>query len=427
MNRIVRKLQKTFLNNLQRALLIPFISALVVLSCSLCSATNISEGAKLFKAHCALCHSLGTNKIIGPGLDGIAVRVPTPYREWMTQWIKNNISLRKSGDAYANQIFSDYNGSLMTVFDGTLNDTAISNIIAFVTSPKPDTIMRDAKVRDTYNTTDKNIESNAWIFIALIGLLLILIIILHRTQIVLQKTINEKKRTVFLETGIWQGLKYWICQHKTMFAIICISFFTLLCVYLWNYMWNIHVTPGYEPSQPINFIHKIHADDNKIPCLYCHSGADKGKVAGIPTLNVCMNCHQGIRGSNPDYQREIAKIYYAVGWGIVNSSYSNPQHPIHWNRVHSLPDFSYFNHAQHVVAGKLSCQKCHGDCSTFNTNQQFASLTMGWCIKCHRETIVQMTNGYYAALHNAITKSFGTDKKVTVADMGGLECGKCHY
>lgn len=198
-------------------------------------------------------------------------------------------------------------------------------------------------------------------------------------------------------------------------------------VYGWQYLWGIHVTPGYHPSQPINFRHDIHAGQNGIACIYCHSGAEKGKVAGIPTLNVCMNCHKGIQGSNPEFQKEISKIYDAVGWDPAKGAYTKPGHPVQWNRVHSLPDFAYFNHAQHVVVGKLDCKNCHGDVATFTTDQQFAPLTMGWCIDCHRQTPVQMEgNGYYAKLH-AVLMQQDSSRHVTEAEMGGLECGKCHY
>jgi hypothetical protein len=245
----------------------------------------------------------------------------------------------------------------------------------------------------------------------------------------LQAVVNEKTgEHAAAETTVWQDVKLWIRNHKSRFAVIIIFLVALSSVYSWEYLWGIDVTPGYHPSQPINFMHKVHAGDNGIACIYCHSGAEKGKVAGIPTLNVCMNCHKGIQGSTPEYQKEIAKVYYAAGWDPAKGDYTNPPHPVQWNRVHSLPDFAYFNHSQHVVVGKLDCEKCHGDVRSFTTDQQFAPLTMGWCINCHRETPVQMAgNGYYTKLHEAIKQKFGEDKKVTEADMGGLECGKCHY
>ncbi len=395
-------------------------------------ATNTQEGAKLFKVNCGMCHSIGSNKIIGPGLEGVTDRVPSPYEDWMAKWIKNNVGFRKSGNAYANQVFNDNNSTTMPVFEGILNDAQIKNIIAYLANPpKADAaITKEIQAASgTAGAEQVKTTKKPWIWLIVVGVLAIATVVLRTVRKTLQLVLSEKQHSAPpIDTNIWKDFKRWIYNNKTKFALVCISIFTLLSLYGWEYMWGIDVNQGYHPSQPINFIHKVHADDNGIACLYCHSGAEKGKVAGIPTLNVCMNCHKGIQGTNPEYQKEIAKIYYATGWDPVKGDYTNPQHPIEWNRVHSLPDFAYFNHAQHVIIGKIACQKCHGDCSSFTTNQQAATLTMGWCINCHRETPVQMEgNGYYTHLHQAIDKKFGADKKITEADMGGLECGKCHY
>lgn len=406
-----------------------FLSAFLISLPGILCASNIEEGAKLFKENCAKCHYTNSNKLVGPGLEGVTVRVPSPYPDWMLKWIKNNSALRKSGNAYANQVYADNNGTEMTIFEGILTDEQIKNIIAFLASPPHevpgDTISAAVYVNAKHNS---DIQDSKWILVIIIGILFILIYLLRFVRKSLLAVSNEKEGLPAPEDlSYWQDLRKWIRTHKVHSAVICIFFFMLLSVYGWEYLWNIHVTPGYHPSQPIYFIHKVHADDNNIACLYCHSGAEKGKVAGIPTLNVCMNCHKGIQGSTPEYKKEIAKIYYAVGWDPAKGDYTNPQHPVHWTRVNVLPDFAYFNHAQHVVVGKIACQKCHGDCSSFTTNQQVAPLTMGWCVNCHRETPVQMdSNGYYTRLDSALKWNFHKTK-VTEAEMGGLECGKCHY
>ncbi len=424
MNTPLRKLLNTLLTSFTLILILSFQNLL--------GAANIEDGSKLFKANCAVCHSLGTNKITGPGLEGVTERVPMPYQDWMLKWIKNNNAVRESGNAYANQVFADNHGVSMTVFEGTLNDDQIKSIIAFLAHPPKSDSAANAEILESEGVNkvaQDNSGSHLWIWGIVLGIFLVLVLILRSIRKLLLSAIHKKNGESELEdTSIWQDTKRWIYNHKTKFAVICFFLCALSSVYAWEYMWDVHVTPGYHPSQPINFIHKVHAGDNAIACLYCHSGAEKGKVAGIPTLNVCMNCHKGIQGSNPEYQKEIAKIYYAVGWDVAKGDYTNPPHPIHWNRVNSIPDFAYFNHAQHVVVGKIACQKCHGDCSTYTTNLQFAPLTMGWCINCHRETPVQMEgNGYYTKLHKAITKNFGEDRKITEADMGGMECNKCHY
>jgi len=405
---------------------------LLYLHHNLLFAANIEEGAKLFKTNCGMCHSIGSNKVIGPGLEGVTDRVPSPYEDWMTTWIRDNVGLRKSGNAYANQVYKDNNGNTMPVFEEILTESQIKNIITFLANPpKADTVInKEIQEASGIISTEQPKQANLlWICCIAVGVLVIIVVILRNVRKTLQLVVNEKQHIPPpIDTNILQDLKRWVFNNKTKFAVLCIFIFIFLSIYGWEYMWGIDVNQGYHPSQPINFIHKVHADDNGIACLYCHSGAEKGKVAGIPTLNVCMNCHKGIQGTNPEYKKEIGKIYYATGWDPAKGAYTNPQHPIEWNRVHSLPDFAYFNHAQHVVIGKIACQKCHGDCSSFNTNQQASTLTMGWCINCHRETVVQMEgSGYYVKLHQAIAKKYGSDKQITEADMGGLECGKCHY
>jgi mono/diheme cytochrome c family protein len=427
MNKLITKLQKSL------AAFLAFVFALVFTTITYAadapSAANIADGQKLFHANCGTCHSIGKGKITGPDLQGVTSRVPSPYQDWMFKWIKNNAALRKTGDAYANKVYADNNGVAMTVFDGALTDDQIKNIIAYVANPPAEIAQTGGGgVTTGGGTKTENSENDKWIVLLIIGVLLIIITVLRTVRKSLLTVANERKGIPAPEDlGFWKGTWVWIKTHKVHFAVINIFLFAVFVTYGWEYLWGIDVTPGYHPSQPINFNHKVHAGDNGIACIYCHSGAEKGKVAGIPTLNVCMNCHKGIQGSNPEYQKEIAKIYDAVGWDPQKAAYTKPQHPIQWNRVHALPDFAYFNHSQHVVVGKIECQKCHGDCANFTTNQQFAPLTMGWCIDCHRQTPVQMQgNGYYAKLHEALMKQ-DTSRKVTEAEMGGLECGKCHY
>ena len=427
MNKLITKLQKSL------AAFLVFVFTLVATTITYAadspSAATIAEGGKLFHANCASCHAITDQKVTGPGLKGVTSRVPQPYQDWMLKWIKNNAALRKSGDAYANKVYADNNGTQMTVFDGTITDDQIKSIIAYLANPPQEVVAsNNDNNKQGAPAANGGGEDYKTILLIALGALLILIYTLRTVRKSLVSVANQKKGLPPQEDmGFWQDTRQWIRTHKVLFAVINIFLVAVFCTYGWEYLWGIGVTPGYHPSQPINFRHDIHAGQNGIACLYCHSGAEKGKVAGIPTLNVCMNCHKGIQGSNPEFQQEIAKIYYAVGWDAQKGAYTNPQHPVEWTRVHSLPDFAYFNHAQHVVVGKVACQTCHGDCSTYTTNHQFAQLTMGWCIDCHRATQVQMTgNGYYAKLHEALMKQ-DSSRKITEAEMGGLECAKCHY
>jgi len=188
-------------------------------------------------------------------------------------------------------------------------------------------------------------------------------------------------------------------------------------------MQTIGVQKGYKPEQPIHFSHELHAGTYKINCQYCHSGAYKSKNASIPSANVCMNCHSYVKPESP----EIQKIYKALDFDPATRTYGKNQKPIQWVRIHNLPDFAYFNHSQHVKVAGVKCQKCHGPIETMKEVAQHSDLTMGWCVNCHRETEVNSKgNAYYdniIAKHEAIKKGV----KITAAEMGGIECAKCHY
>jgi hypothetical protein len=126
---------------------------------------------------------------------------------------------------------------------------------------------------------------------------------------------------------------------------------------------------GYAPEQPIPFSHKLHAGDNKIPCLYCHSGAEKSRHATVPSVNVCMNCHTVVKTESPHIQK-------------IQKAYAENQ-PIEWVRVHELPDYVYFPHKRHVAKG-VACETCHGNVKAMERIEQHGALTMGWCMECHR-------------------------------------------
>ncbi len=179
-------------------------------------------------------------------------------------------------------------------------------------------------------------------------------------------------------------------------------------------------SPGYAPDQPIKFSHQIHAGQNKINCLYCHNTAEHSKSAGIPAAAVCLNCHQMVvKEGTRSGSFEINKIIRAV----------ENNEPIVWNRVYNLPDHVFFSHAQHVKVGQLQCTECHGAVEEMHIIQQFNDLSMGWCVNCHRDTEVQfIDNAFYKKyeeLHQEMKE--GKREKVSVEDIGGIECMKCHY
>lgn len=176
---------------------------------------------------------------------------------------------------------------------------------------------------------------------------------------------------------------------------------------------------GYAPDQPIKFSHKVHAGDNKIDCLYCHHTAEQSKSAGIPAMNLCMNCHVLVREGTNSGKFEIAKIIDAV----------ENKTPVEWLRLHNLPDHVFFSHAVHVGSGKLDCQKCHGPVEEMDIMKQHSDLSMGWCVNCHRETQVNFSNNPYFETYKQMHEEFKAGKrpKPTAEEMGANDCMRCHY
>jgi Cytochrome c7 and related cytochrome c/Class III cytochrome C family len=242
----------------------------------------------------------------------------------------------------------------------------------------------------------------------------------------------------------------------------------------------------YEPDQPIEFSHKIHAGINKIECQYCHDSARRSKHSSIPGTNTCMNCHAAIKKGTNSGTKEITKIFASIGYDPITNKYidnyenwseqqieelykkwigqeymatanitaldatgtatvSNQwdgivkalkddsngkiQGPIEWTRIHNLADHAYFNHSQHVAVAQIECQKCHGPVQEMDVVYQYSTLGMGWCINCHRETEVKFEKNDYYKQYERYHKELkdGKREKVTVEDIGGLECQKCHY
>jgi mono/diheme cytochrome c family protein len=388
-------------------------------------------GKALFNANCAACHALD-KKMTGPALRGVSAKYDKP---WLYKWINNSSAMVKSGDAKAVKIYEEFNKSVMTSFPN-LSTVDIDNIIAYTDEPKAEPVA-PVGVAAVPGTAGGNSDiSNDVVLGALSLVLLMLVVMLFFVNNVLTKVakmngieVPVKEKT----TPIWKAFA------KNQFLVLVSSIFLLLAsgYFVYGYLMQIGVDQDYAPIQPIHYSHRIHAGSNGIDCKYCHSSARVSKHAGIPSLNVCMNCHKSIAEvsdttATPEYSKafydgEIKKLYNAVGWDQENQKYTGKTSPVKWVRIHNLPDFAYFNHSQHVTVAGIECQKCHGPVQEYEIQKQFAPLTMGWCIKCHRETDVKMEgNAYYTKIHEELSKRYGVDK-LTAAQMGGLECGKCHY
>ncbi len=176
---------------------------------------------------------------------------------------------------------------------------------------------------------------------------------------------------------------------------------------------------GYSPDQPIKFSHAVHAGQNKTDCIYCHYTAKISKSAGIPPGSVCMNCHLLVRNGTRSGAFEIAKIVDAF----------DNRRAVQWVRLYRLPDFVFFSHAQHVNAGQITCDACHGNVKEMNRLVQVPDLSMGWCIHCHETRKVNLSNEYYMKYFPGLSDSInsGRTDSVMIASIGGKDCGKCHY
>lgn len=393
-------------------------------------AQDVAKGKQLFNSQCAACHKLDSD-MTGPALRHVTDRHST---EWLHSWIKNSSGMIKSGDAAAVKLFNDWNQVPMNSFPN-LSDEDIDNILAYTSEEKAAPPAAAAGAAGSGEASG-NSSLNMLIFGALAIVLVVLIVLLVYVKKVLTKIAENNGFDVSAE----KSMPIWKSFAKNQFAVLMsvIVMFLVGSYFAFGYMMQVGVDQGYEPIQPIHFSHKIHAGENGIDCKYCHSSARTSKTSGIPSVSVCMNCHKNINEftgsadstyvdySKEFYTAEIQKIYEAVGWDPATQTYTGEEKPVKWVRIHNLPDFVYFNHSQHVSVAGLECQTCHGPVEEMEIMRQHSPLTMGWCVECHRETEVDVNNEYYKEIHEELAKKYGVEK-LTIGQLGGLECAKCHY
>ena len=379
---------------------------------------DIAKGKDLFSQNCASCHKVHADAT-GPKLAGVNQR---RTEAWLIKWIRNSQSMIKSGDATAVKLYNDWNQTAMNSFPD-LSDDDIKSILAYV-----DTVPEPVKGGGTTTTTTAaggatdsgytNIILGALAGVLLLILVVLLVLTSLLTRLLKQRDDLSEADKEIVESKFDLGA---ILGSKVFLGTLTALIFLVIAKVGIDKTMDIGMQQGYAPTQPIAFSHKLHIGKYQIACQYCHTSVMKAKSASIPSANICMNCHNAIKNTSP----EIQKIYAA----IENNK------PIEWIRVHNLPDLVYFNHSQHTVAGKVACEQCHGQIEQMEVVQQRSPLTMGWCIDCHRQTLVSYSykdgegkdqlNPYYEKLL-AFHKSKGKTK-FKVEDIGGLECSKCHY
>lgn len=415
--------------------LIRFSAAFLFVSCFVFTAHNtfgqrdqvptdeaiIKQGETLFNENvCNTCHKV-ERKLVGPALAGVYDRRSL---DWIYSWVKNSQKMIAAGDPQAVALYAEYNQTMMQSYD--LEDEQILAILAYVRNveenPPVEAAVAVAADGSNANSQASGIPTEYFnvIMITLVVVLVLLLIVLVIIINFVNRYLKDKKDLNEADTEIVNEKFSLVAFLKspTVIGIVTFLVVALAAKTTIDGLYTVGVQQGYAPAQPIAFSHKLHAGEYEIACQYCHTGVEIGKSANIPSVNICMNCHSFIQnvGGKEGMSPQIQKIYTAAETG----------QPIEWVRIHNLPDLAYFNHSQHVKVGEVACQTCHGEIQEMEVVQQHAPLTMGWCIDCHRNTDVNTQgNGYYDRLvemHNATSAT-----PMKVADIGGLECSKCHY
>jgi len=398
------------------------------------------DGEALFKTNCANCHKPDAD-FTGPKLQGWEKVVPS--KDWIYDWVHNPPAMIAK-DAYAKALADKWKPIIMPPF-ASLSKSDIDAIMTYVDNYKAPAPAGKAPVASGAEAPSSN---NSLIFGLLTLLLAIIAFVMIHINRGLKKVADERD-------GVVRGKPVPFFRNKTYLMTGALILFAVGGYYTINAAIGLGRSPGYQPVQPIFYSHQVHAGVNQISCLYCHGGAQDGRMAGIPSVNVCMNCHMAIKeykgdpitredGTTVDGTAEIQKLYKYAGWNPDTHSY-NPDndgdgmpdgaHPIRWTRIHNLPDHVYFNHSQHVVVGKQACQTCHGNIQEMPEVYQFAPLSMSWCINCHRETKVDFynkednTGNKFYKIYEKFYRDMADHKmdSVTVESIGGTECQKCHY
>ncbi len=385
------------------------------------------DGKTLFQSNCASCHKPDV-KVLGPALKGVLERVPD--KKLLHAWIHNNQKVLSSGNKYFNALYAEYGKAPMNVFEN-LSDVEIDAILNYVETYKPPTppgVGGPEAAKEADNSL-------------LYGILTIILAVIMLT--LLQVNSNLKKLSDDKE-GIPALEPIPFYRNKVYITFLILILFVIGGYYLVEAAIGLGRNKDYQPEQPIFYSHKVHAGTNQISCLYCHGGSWESKHASVPSLNVCMNCHAAINeykgeklyredGKEVNGTEEIQKLFSFAGYDSKTGKYTQAGKPVEWVKIHNLPDHVFFSHAQHIRAGKVQCQTCHGPIQEMNEVKQFADLSMGWCINCHRNTKVNFpdSSGNEGNKFYSIYEKFHKDLKpgdsVTVEKIGGTECQKCHY
>ena len=450
-------------------------SLFLLASVAVQAAPTKEAGKELFSANCGSCHAKNMkDNLTGPALGGVEERWAAYPRTDLYKWIRGSQALIAAGHPRATELWNKFKPGIMNNFPG-LTDEQIESLLLYIkeptSSPVPPPIEEDVPKE----------SGNMWLFAGLALILGLLAFALMR----IIDNLGNITRVQAGQSPVSRTLSQ-VLSTKGAVAFLVFALVLFLGYKAVDNATRMGREQNYQPDQPIAFSHKIHAGINKIDCQYCHDGARRSKHSIIPATNTCMNCHSAVKKGTISGTAEITKIFASIGYdplmsqyipgyenwsekqiedlykkwigqeymsansltamndagrtvvetqweGIVkalkNDSNGKIQGPIEWTRIHNLPDHAYFNHAQHVSIGQVACQKCHGPVEKMDVVYQYSTLGMGWCVNCHRETEVKFADNDYYKQYERYHEELkdGKRTKVTVSDIGGLECQKCHY
>jgi hypothetical protein len=346
----------------------------------------------------------------------------------LMNWFNNTTTLVNS-DPYYKGLKQKFNGVVMTPH--LLPDKDFEAVVGYLMTPAAPEGGGPGGPAPPPSTSN-------WIIFGIISLIMAII-----AMILMQVNSNLKKLSDDVE-GISRPEPVPFFRNKAYIAILTIILFVFAGFFITKAAIGLGRQKEYEPQQPIYYSHKVHAGTNQISCLYCHGNAWESRHAAVPSVNVCMNCHKTIteykgptlynaNGDSVNGTAQLRTLFKYAGFDPNNAAAWKPDNakPVPWIRIHSLPDHVYFNHSQHVRAGKVQCQTCHGPITEMDEVKQFSELSMGWCINCHRETKVNysMNDGGGNKFYQMYEKFFKHKQadSITVKDIGGTECQRCHY
>jgi len=350
---------------------------------------------------CKACHTIGGGQLVGPDLKGITDRRD---EAWLISFVQNSQQMVQSGDEQAVKIFNENNKIPMP--SHSLSDDQVKGILLYITNGGK---LAEGEVSATSKeSTEVKVE-------------------LDTAQLIVEMRRDEQQNmfwvlivmVILLVVSVLDLALIKVLKAKWIHYIIILTALAIIGEIVFVEASGLGRQQYYQPDQPIWFSHQVHAGQNQIDCEYCHFTANESMHAGIPPVETCLNCHNQVKEGKQTGTKEIAKIFDAF----------EKNKPIEWIKVYNLPDHVYFNHAQHVNVGQLECEACHGQVEKMDQIIQEPDLSMGWCIDCHRTETVQFASNkfydQYTELHEKIKN--GEMPNVTVQNVGGDECAKCHY